>query len=56
MDKYNVFCFETNNKAIGKLKEIMEVGDCVLVKASNSMNFKEIAQEVKSCNYSEVIY
>ena len=56
MDKDNVFSFETNNKAIGKLKEIMEVGDCVLVKASNSMNFKEIAQEVKSCNYSEVLY
>lgn len=34
--------YTDNNSAISKLKEILEPEDAVLVKASNSMNFKEI--------------
>jgi len=38
--------FENNQKAITKLKEILEPKDVVLVKASNSMNFKEIVSNI----------
>ena len=40
------YMFENNQKAITKLKEILEPKDVVLVKASNSMNFKEIVSSI----------
>ena len=36
------YSYENNQDAIEKLKNILEVEDVVLIKASNSMNFKEI--------------
>ena len=46
--KNNVETYEytDNNSAISKLKEILEPEDSVLVKASNSMNFKEIVSAI----------
>lgn len=46
--KNNVETYEytDNNSAISKLKEILEPEDAVLVKASNSMNFKEIVSAI----------
>lgn len=41
-----VYKFENNKDAIEKLKEILEVDDTVLIKASNSMNFKEIVDSL----------
>lgn len=38
--------YTDNNSAISKLKEILEPEDAVLVKASNSMNFKEIVSAI----------
>ena len=40
------YMFENNQKAITKLKEILEPKDVVLVKSSNSMNFKEIVSNI----------
>ncbi len=42
----HVYTFEENREAIEKIKKILAVGDVVLVKASNSMNFKEIANSI----------
>ena len=42
----NVYSFENNKDAIDKLKEILKLEDAVLVKASNSMNFKEIVENL----------
>ena len=42
MSEKNVFIYNNNLQAIKKLKEIVEKDDKVLIKASNSMNFKEI--------------
>lgn len=46
--KNNVETYEytDNNSAISKLKEILKPNDAVLVKASNSMNFKEIVSAI----------
>ncbi len=41
-----VYEFENNREAIKKIKEIANVGDAILVKASNSMNFKEIVNSL----------
>lgn len=38
--------FNNNNEAIEKLKELLEKEDAILIKASNSMNFKEIVSEI----------
>ena len=38
--------YTDNNSAISKLKEILKPNDAVLVKASNSMNFKEIVSAI----------
>lgn len=46
MDKENVFNYKTNEKAIGKLKEILKPEDAVLIKASNGMHFNEIVKEM----------
>ena len=48
MDKYNVFMCDTNEEAVKKANELMKEGDCILVKASNSMNFKEIVERLKN--------
>ena len=42
MSEQNVFIYNNNLQAIKKLKEIMQKDDKILIKASNSMNFKEI--------------
>ncbi len=46
MPKNNVFSYETNSKALGKIKELMKSGDCILVKASYGMKFKEIIENI----------
>ena len=38
----HVYTFDNNKDAIEKVKKILAVEDVVLIKASNSMNFKEI--------------
>lgn len=42
MDEEFIFCFDNNIDAINKIKEIMKSDDCILLKASNGMRFKEI--------------
>lgn len=42
----HIYDFENNKDAIDKLKKILAVGDTALVKASNSMNFKEIVENL----------
>ena len=39
--------FIQNSEAIDKIKKIINVDDTVLIKASNSMNFKEIVEAIK---------
>lgn len=46
MSKENIFTYNTNEEAVIKAKEIMKKGDYILVKASNSMNFREIVEEI----------
>lgn len=41
-----VYQFDDNKEVISKLKELITADDVVLVKASNSMNFKEIAERL----------
>lgn len=45
--KDNCYHFDTNTEAINMLKEICEAHDNILVKASNSLNFKEIVEAIK---------
>lgn len=47
MDKNNIFIYDTNEEAIEKAKSIIEKDDCILVKASNGMKFKQIIEELK---------
>ena len=42
----HVYKFDNNKDAIDKLKKILAVDDVALIKASNSMNFKEIADSL----------
>lgn len=42
----HVYLFNNNTDVIEKLKKILANGDCVLIKASNSMNFKEIVEKI----------
>ena len=42
MNEENVFSYDKNTEAIQKIKEIMKKNDIILIKASHSMNFKEI--------------
>ncbi len=46
-DARKSYHFDNNNDAINLLKEILENGDDVLVKASNSLNFKDIVEAIK---------
>ena len=48
MNKENVYICETNDEAIKKAEKLMQEGDCILVKASNSMEFKEIVERLKN--------
>ncbi len=41
-----VYTFDNNKDAIDKINEIITLGDVVLIKASNSMNFKEIVNGI----------
>lgn len=41
------YCFNDNKSAIEKLKDILRKDDVVLVKASNSMKFKEIVEAIR---------
>ena len=47
MDNAKVFIYNTNEEAIKKAKEIIERGDVILIKASNSMRFSEIVEALK---------
>ena len=42
----HIYIFDNNKDAIDKLKKILAVDDTVLIKASNSMNFKEIVDSL----------
>lgn len=42
----HTYAFDNNQDAIDKITKILAVGDTVLVKASNSMNFKEIVNSL----------
>lgn len=46
MKEQNIFTYNTKEEAIKKAKEIIKRGDYILVKASNSMNFKEIVENI----------
>lgn len=46
MNKNNIFEYETKEKAIIKIKEIMKKDDVILVKASNGMKFDEIVKQI----------
>ena len=46
MEKEKIFIYDTKEKAIEKLKEIIELNDFVLIKASNSMKFEEIVKAI----------
>ena len=43
----DVYCFENNSEAIKRIDEITMTGDAILLKASNRMNFGEIADHIK---------
>ncbi len=43
----NVFSYDKNAEAIQKIKEIVRENDSILIKASHSMNFKEIVDALK---------
>lgn len=42
----HVYTFDKNEEAIEKLKKILAKDDIVLIKASNSMNFKQMVEEL----------
>lgn len=47
MDAQNIYVFENNEQAINLLKEFIQKGNvAVLIKASNGMNFQEIANAI----------
>lgn len=46
MKKEQILTFDTNDMAIKKAKDIIKSGDCILVKASWGMKFKEIVEEL----------
>ena len=47
MNENTIFSYNTIEEAIDKIKEIQEKGDVILLKASNSMNFNKIAENLK---------
>lgn len=46
MNKENIYVLDTNSKAINILKELIKHEDTILFKASNSLNFKEIIDNI----------
>ena len=46
MSEENIYYFETKEEIINKLKEISKKGDIILLKASNSMKFFDIAEKI----------
>ncbi len=44
----NVKSFNNIDEAIKNIKEIIKSGDLILLKASNSMNFSKILNEIKA--------
>ena len=42
-----VYSLNTNEECIEKLQEIIKEQDCILLKASNAMNFGEISNYLK---------
>lgn len=46
MKRQQVFICNTNEEGIKKAEELMQEGDCFLVKASNSMKFREIVERL----------
>lgn len=47
MDVNNIYYCKNNDEAIKIISSIKKAGDCILVKASNGMNFKQIIDELK---------
>ena len=47
MEESKIFVYDTNEKAIETLKNIIKKGDYILIKASNRMNFEEIVKELE---------
>lgn len=42
----NIYCYETTNEAVQLLNKILTKEDVVLIKASNSMHFNKIVEEI----------
>lgn len=47
MKKNNIFVLNNNEEVINLIAKIKEKGDCILIKASNGMHFKEIVDGLK---------
>lgn len=47
MKAENVFIYDINENAISKIKDIMKIGDAILIKASNGMNFNDIVRSIR---------
>lgn len=47
MKKENIFSFSSSEEAKGKVKEIIEEGDVILVKGSHSMQMDKIVEEIR---------
>lgn len=47
MQEENIFCFNTRQEAVEKIKQLEAMGDVYLLKASNGMKFFEITEEMK---------
>ena len=48
-----VYSFDTNEECIEKLKQIINKGDCILLKASNRMRFGDISNFLQGENLWE---
>lgn len=46
MPEENIYCFETKEEIVNKLKEVSKKGDVILLKASNGMKFFDIAEKI----------
>lgn len=46
LKKENSYHYKNNSDAINKIKEIVKKNDVILIKASHSMNFKEIVEKI----------
>lgn len=45
MAESNVFVCSSNDEVVERLKKLAQSGDCILVKASQGMNFKSIVDK-----------